>query len=100
MAEWSVAKSGYVVGRCGWFSCRSACYLAAGRPVVVQETGFSDVIPTGSGLLSFSNEDQAISSIQNVNCDYKRHAKAALEIAETYFDSNTVLTELINRCYH
>ena len=99
MAEWSVAKSGYVVGQCGWFSCRSACYLAAGRPVVVQDTGFSDVIPTGTGLLSFSNEDQAISSIQNVNGDYKRHAKAALEIAETYFDATTVLTDLINRCY-
>jgi hypothetical protein len=98
MAEWSIAKNGYVVGQCGWFSCRSACYLAAGRPVVVQETGFSEVLPTGAGLLSFSNEDEAISSVQEVVGNYERHAQAAFEIAETYFDANAILSDLINRC--
>ena len=53
-AEWSVAKNGYVVGQPGWFSCRSACYLASGRPVVVQDTGFSDVLPVGEGILAFT----------------------------------------------
>ena len=60
LAEWSVAKNGYVEGQSGWFSCRSACYLAAGRPVVVQDTGFSSVLPTGDGILSFSTLDEAV----------------------------------------
>src|SRR5690606_31069346 len=58
--EWSVAKSGYVRARSGWFSCRSACYLAAGRPVVVQDTGFSGAIPTGEGLCAFVTPDEAV----------------------------------------
>ena len=94
-AEWSVAKNGYVRDRTGWFSCRSACYLAAGRPVVIQDTGFSDVIPTGEGVLAFSNLCEAVNAIREVNGNYVRHARAAREIAEEYFDARKVLTRLI-----
>jgi hypothetical protein len=94
-AEWSVAKNGYVIGRSGWFSCRSACYLAAGRPVAVQDTGFGSVLPTGEGLLAFSTVDEAVTSIKQIEADYRRHAKAAREIAAEYFDATTVLTHLV-----
>jgi hypothetical protein len=95
-AEWSVAKNGYVVGQPGWFSCRSACYLAAGRPVVVQNTGFGAVLPVGEGLLPFTTAEEAMAAIQAVKADYARHARAARAIAEAYFDSDIVLTRLIN----
>jgi hypothetical protein len=95
--EWSVAKHGYVIGRPGWFSCRSACYLAAGRPVVVEDTGFSKVLPTGEGLLSFRTPEESADAIHRVEGDYRRHAKAAREIAEEYFDSDRVLTRLVEQ---
>ncbi len=94
-AEWSVAKNGYVRGQAGWFSCRSACYLAAGRPVVVQDTGFGSVLPTGEGVLSFRTMEEAADAIREVEGDYDRHAKAARAIAEEQFDSDKVLTRLI-----
>jgi hypothetical protein len=94
-AEWSVAKNGYVRGRPGWFSCRSACYLAAGRPVVVQDTGFGRVLPVGEGLLSFGTMDEAVAATREVDGNYGRHAKAAVALAEAYFDSDKVLTRLI-----
>jgi len=94
-AEWSVAKNGYVTGNVGWFSGRSACYLAAGRPVVVQDTGLSEHLPTGLGVLLFSSMDEATDGIRNVVGSYRKHARAALEIAETYFDSSKVLTNLL-----
>jgi len=81
-AEWSVAKSGYVVGNSGWFSCRSACYLAAGKPVVVQDTGFSRLLPVGRGILPFTNIDQAVNAIRDVREDYVNHSRAARAIAE------------------
>ena len=96
-AEWSVAKNGYVVGRCGWFSCRSACYLAAGKPVVVQDTGFSQVLPTGKGILPFVSEDDVVEAISSVKSDYRMHSEAARSIAEDYFDSNRVLSALIDQ---
>ncbi len=95
LAEWSVAKNGYVLGQMGWFSCRSACYLAAGRPVVVQDTGFSNMLPTGEGLLAFRTLEEAVSQIQAVNADYAHHSRAARAIAEEFFDSNAVLCELL-----
>ncbi len=95
--EWSVAKNGYVKGRPGWFSCRSACYLAAGRPVIVEDTGFGDVIPTGLGVLAFSSLDEAAAAVGEVEADYPRQAVAAREIAAAYFDSDRVLTDLIER---
>jgi len=94
-AEWTVAKNGYVVGQAGWFSGRSAYYLAAGRPVVVQDTGFSPVIPVGEGVLSFRTMEEAAAAIREVEGHYARHAKGAREIAEAYFDSHKVLNRLI-----
>ena len=94
--EWSVAKNGYVVGRCGWFSCRSACYLAAGRPVAVQDTGFGDVLPVGEGLLSFRTVEEAVASIKDIEGNYARHAKAARELVAEYFDAPKVLARLID----
>jgi hypothetical protein len=95
-AEFTVAKQAYVAGRSGWFSERSACYLAAGRPVVMQETGFSDVLPTGEGLFAFTTEEEAIAAIREIESDYPRHSAAARAIAEQFFDSDRVLQRLID----
>ena len=97
MAEWSVAKHGYVVGKSGWFSCRSACYLAAGKPVVVENTGFDQILPVGEGILSFRTIEEATAAIEEVFTHYARHAAAARDIAETWFDSRKVLTSLLER---
>jgi hypothetical protein len=94
-AEFSVAKQAYVISRSGWFSERSACYLASGRPVVSQETGFSEWLKTGEGILSFKTQEEACAMIEEVNHRYDFHCKAAREIAEEYFDSNDVLTTLV-----
>lgn len=99
MAEWSVAKNGYVQGSPGWFSCRSACYLAAGRPVVVQDTGFAAVLPVGEGLLSFTTLDEAVDGIRRVTSDYTRHQRAARAIAEEYFSSDRVLEDLLENAF-
>jgi len=99
LAEWSVAKHGYVVGQSGWFSCRSACYLAAGRPVVVQDTGFTGVLPSGAGILPFSSMEEAVDAISDVQRRYDHHARAAREIAEAWFGSDTVLNSLIERAF-
>jgi hypothetical protein len=93
--EWSVAKNGYVGGRSGWFSGRSACYLAAGRPVIVQDTGFGQVLPAGEGILSFKTIDEAEDAIREVEGNYNRHSKAAQSIAEAYFDADKVLNSLL-----
>jgi len=93
--ELSVAKNVYVATRSGWFSGRSACYLAASRPVVVQDTGFSERIPCGSGLHAFSNMDEALSAVEAVEADYARHSEAARAVAETYFASDVVLGKLL-----
>ena len=95
-AEWSVAKNGYVLGQPGWFSCRSACYLAAGRPVAVQDTGFSAVLPVGEGLLTFTTVEEAVAAINEIEANYPRHAKAARALAMEYFDAPGVLTRLID----
>jgi len=95
--EWSVAKHGYVVGAPGWFSCRSACYLAAGRPVVVQDTGFGSVIPTGQGVLTFRTPEEAADALREVDGDIRRHAQCARKIAAEYFDSARVLHDLLAR---
>lgn len=95
--EWTVAKHGYVRGQSGWFSERSACYLAAGRPVVAQDTGFSKVLPTGEGLLSFSCLDEAASAIEAVERNYSLHTRRARSVAEAFFGSDQVLTSLLDR---
>lgn len=95
-AEFSPAKQGYVVAGTGWFSCRSACFLAAGRPVVVEDTGFGEVIPTGEGVLAFRTKTEAASAIKQVVDDPDRHAQAARNIAAEYFDASKVLPRLID----
>ncbi len=81
--------------RSGWFSERSACYLAAGRPVVTQDTGFSDVLPTGEGLFAFDTTGQAVEAIRAINADYARHARAARAIAHDCFRAELVLARLL-----
>ncbi len=98
-AEWSVAKNGYVIGRAGWFSGRSACYLAAGRPVVVQDTGFSEVLPVGSGIIAFDEPASAVAAIEDVEHNYQSHSDAAVQIAREYFDSRHVLIGLLERSF-
>ena len=95
--EWSVAKNAYVHSRSGWFSCRSACYLALGVPVIVQDTGFGCAIPSGAGVLSFATVDEARAAIEAVATNPEYHARAAREIAHEYFDSSKVLTRLIDQ---
>jgi hypothetical protein len=96
-AEFGLAKSGYVAARCGWFSDRSACYLASGRPVLAQETGFSRFLPAGEGLFAFTAEDDALAAIDALNADYARHARAARALAEEFFDSDKVLARLLRQ---
>jgi len=96
-AEFGLAKSGYIAARCGWFSDRSVCYLASGRPVIAQDTGFGEVLPTGEGLLPFTIADDVLAAVDTLNTDEGRHRRAAREIAETYFDANRVLTRLLER---
>lgn len=99
LGEWSVAKSPYVASRSGWFSCRSACYLALGVPVVVQDTGFADRIPTGEGVLAFETLEQAAEAIERLAAEPARHARAAREIARECFDSAGVLTRLLEDAF-
>lgn len=93
--EISPAKHVYVAMRTGWFSCRSACYLAASRPVVVQDTGFSSIIPCGQGILPFRSLEEAAEAIREVQGNYEHHSKAALASAREHFDSGRVLEKLI-----
>jgi hypothetical protein len=95
--ELGIAKSGYVESRCGWFSDRSACYLASGRPVIAQETGFSRHLPVGEGLLSFADAEEAAEAIERIDADYPRHARAARSLAEDLLDSKVVLGGLLER---
>ena len=81
--------------RSGWFSDRSACYLAAGKPVVTQETGFSKYIPTGRGLFAFSTVEEVLAALDMINRDYTAHARAAHEIAHEYFDSSKLLARML-----
>ena len=94
-AEFSVAKHGYVVTRSGWFSDRSAAYLATGRPVLLQETGFSDWLKTGSGIIPFNTPEEAFAGIEEINNRFDFHCRAARDIAEEYFDMRKVLPALI-----
>ena len=93
--EFTIAKQGYVMSRSGWFSERSANYLASGRPVVTQETGFSSWLETGSGILAFNKLEEAVECLADVSDHYEHHSRAARDIAETYFDSRIVLQKLL-----
>ncbi len=96
-AELGVAKSGYVLSHSGWFSDRSACYLASGRPVLAQETGFSRFMPTGEGLLSFESVGDAAAGVEAIRGDYGLHARRARDLAEELLDSDHVLGTLLDR---
>jgi hypothetical protein len=93
--EFAVAKDQNVRLRSGWFSERSACYLAAGRPVVTQDTGFGAMLPTGEGLFAFTTTEEAREALHAINSDYARHSRAARRIAEEYFRAETVLARLL-----
>ena len=93
--EISVAKETYVKARTGWFSGRSACYLAAGRPVITQDTGWSAMYPTGQGLFAFTARDQAVEAVRKVCSDWKSHAMAARGIANDWFDHRKVLGDML-----
>ncbi len=96
-AELGIAKSGYIAARTGWFSDRSACYLATGRPVLAHDTGFGAALPTGEGLLTFNNDADVLAGLESIDANYTRHRQAARAIAERYFDSDLVLTHLLDR---
>ena len=93
--EFTVARDLNVRLRSGWFSERSACYLAAGRPVITQNTGFDTVLPTGEGLFAFDDMDEACKAFDAIESDYPRHSRAAREIAREYFSSDKVLPKLL-----
>lgn len=93
--ELTVVKNGYAVGRTGWFSDRSACYLAAGRPVVIQDTGIGAHVPTGTGLVTFTDLDSAAAALNEVEGDYARHAAAATAFARAHLDADRVLPRLL-----
>lgn len=96
-AEFSVAKDGYVRSRSGWFSERSANYLASGRPVVLQDTGFSAWLPTGEGVLAFSSPEQARDALADLDARYPVHQRAAREVAASHFAAEHVLEDLLRR---
>ncbi len=95
--EWTVAKDQNVRLRSGWFSDRAASYLAAGRPVVTQETGFSEIFPTGEGLFGFSTIEEILGAIDRINADYRLHSRRAAEIAREYFEAGKVLSALLEQ---
>ncbi len=96
-AEMSVAKDQNIRLRSGWFSDRSCCFLAAGRPVITQDTAFGNVMPTGRGLFSFQTKDDILAAIDAIESDYEGNRKAALEIAHEYFSAEKVMSSICER---
>ena len=94
-AEFSVPKHGYVETRGGWFSDRSVCYLASGRPVLIEDTGLAYWLPTGQGIISFRTMDEAIGGINDINNDYELHSRAARQLAEKVFSTDVVLPNFL-----
>jgi hypothetical protein len=93
--EFSCAKGLYVGSRSGWFSDRSACFLAAGRPVVIQDTGIQDILPTGAGLFAVATVEEAAEAIRRIRKDYEYHSTIARRIALDHFDGRRVLPALL-----
>jgi hypothetical protein len=93
--EFTVAKDIYVRAKSGWFSDRSVCYLAAGRPVVTMRTGFDKFYPVGEGLFDYDTEDEALSAIDAISADYKKHSRMARAFADEYFAADKVLGRLL-----
>ena len=94
-AEFTVAKDQNVRLRSGWFSERDACYLASGKPVVAQDTGFGNVLPTGAGLFAVHDVDAAAAAVDAINGDYRRHCEAARAVAEEHFRAADVARRLL-----
>ncbi len=94
-AEFGIAKHAYVSRRSGWFSDRTECYLAAGRPALVQDTGWTDHLPAGMGLVAFSTVEEALEGLRRIECDYQAHAEAAARIASDHFDATRVLPRFL-----
>jgi len=95
--EFTVAKDQYVRLDTGWFSDRSACYLAGGRPVITQETGFTKNYGGKAGLLSFRTLDEIADAVKTINADYTKHSRAARALAREVFEAETVLKSVLNR---
>lgn len=98
-AEIGIAQHAYVKGRSGWFSDRSAHYLASGKPVLMQSTGFERRLPTGQGLITFRDMDEAIAGVEIINRDYHRQCRAAREFAAEYLDYRKALPRMLDACY-
>jgi hypothetical protein len=97
-AEFSVAQGLYVKTQSGWFSDRTACYLASGRPALVQDTGLGSAgLPLGAGLVTFTDLDEAVRGAESIAADYEAHSRAARSIAERYLDADRVLSDLLQR---
>lgn len=94
--EFSAAKHGYIVGNTGWFSERTAAYLASGRPVVIQDTGFSRIFHANHGLFAITSAEGAVDAVRRISADLQQHSVAARSLAEEYFASDKVLTRLLN----
>jgi hypothetical protein len=97
-AEVGITKHAYVQGRSGWFSDRSAVYLASGKPVLAQATGFERCLPTCRGLLIFANLEEAVAGVESINRDYAAHCRAARELAEEYLVDRKVLPAMLEAC--
>ena len=95
--EYSIAKNVFVETRCGWFGDRSVYYMSFGKPTVVQETGWTDYLPSGQGIFSFSNMEEAISAISAINEDYEKHSRCAREIAFDYFEADQVMKKFLTK---
>jgi glycosyltransferase involved in cell wall biosynthesis len=95
--EFTVAKDQYVRLNTGWFSDRSACYLAAGRPVITQQTGFTDYYGNDGGLFAFNSLGEIAEAVRQINADYKKQSRAARKIALEVFEAENVLRHLLDR---
>jgi len=95
--EFTVAKDQYVRLNTGWFSDRSACYLAAGRPVIIQQSGFTQHYGNDGGLFAFSSIKEIVEAVKAINADYARHSRAAREVAREIFEAEKVLASLLDR---
>lgn len=95
VGEFSCTKGGYAGTRSGWFSDRSACYLAAGRPVVLQSTGFEDLLPNGQGLFAVSSPEEAAEAVREIRGNYEMHSAAARMIAAEHFDSEEIVSRVL-----
>ena len=95
-AEFSVAKSGYVKSNSGWISDRTACYLASGKPALVQSTGCEWLFPDGKGLLTFRTREEAVAGLNAISGDYLAHCRAARQLAERFFDATRILGTILS----